>query len=172
MLNKLKLLQRILLGYSIPILLSILVAAFVYVSAVSVEKQSNSTGSKYSIVILTTQLNLDIATMGRFSRSYVIEKNERYRKAIDDAEKKFNSTMDSLKKIVIDPRQQEALSAIDAAKAEFIGVHQEIISLVHQGKEAEALFEPDAAVCRLNRALRHSADAEDRRLRRIEHRGE
>ena len=130
---------RILLGYSIPLSLSIIVAVLVFFSITKVEHRLKEVETSHGILDDIKDLSFSVTTMQRASRGYLLMKNEASLKAYEDGEKYFNELTQSLVNQVTDAKQQERLREITKLGKQVNETSKNEISLVNEGK-------PDAAI--------------------------
>lgn len=74
--HQLKLRNRILAGYAVPMLLMLGIASLAYVGTMRVKKQFDSVEAAHTILDDTKDLNYMIVSMHRSSRGYLLAKNE------------------------------------------------------------------------------------------------
>lgn len=139
MFKNLKLRNRILLGYSVPILLSIMVAILVYVNAARVARQTDLLETNHEILEEMDHLELSYSKVARASRGYLLVKDESYLRTIDDGEKDFNRAVESLKNKVKDPKHLEIIGKIGEKGSDFLSSHRRLIDLVKEGKQSLAV---------------------------------
>ncbi|MBI5560061.1 MAG: methyl-accepting chemotaxis protein [Deltaproteobacteria bacterium] len=139
MFKNLRLTYRILLGYSIPILLSAAVAAAVYSSVRTVERESSLAEASHSTVYNLNKLELNGSNMQRDARGYYLSKDESHLKAFGEAEEGFKESAGTLKQLMGDEKGSEILKRAVETGNGVTGEAQLLISLVKGGKEAEAI---------------------------------
>ncbi len=139
MFKDLRLRYRILLGYSIPLLLSVIVAIVVYANIRSLEAISENAELKHAIMDDIKDLHFSIAKMQRAVRGYILVKNDTSLKAYEEGEKEFAAHAKELGNEVTDPQQQEKLNRIIAAQGKIHEFQIKFIALVNEGKQSAAV---------------------------------
>lgn len=89
MFKNLRLKIRILLGYSIPLLLSILVAIVIYANIRTARESWRLEDDAHAIVDNIKDYEFSIAKMQRAARGYILMKNDSSLKAFEEGEKAF-----------------------------------------------------------------------------------
>ncbi len=139
MVNNLKLRSRILTGYSVPLLLSVIAAGVVYVQAESVSQQSEREKMGQQIVRSSNQLQLSIVLMQRAGRGYLLDRNPENLKDFSSAIQLFNESEKDLKKLVEVQIQKDRLQHIIDLSQESITLNRELIAEIQSGKMKEAM---------------------------------
>jgi CHASE3 domain sensor protein len=138
--DRLTLRTRILLGYSIPVLLSTISAGAVFFSVQNVKDSLDSSELGQVIVKNSDLIALNITRIQRAARGYLIQKNP---EVIDDFEtslSKLNQSKEVLKNIdTMIPEQRARLEGILKISQEVIDFNQELLELAQNGQEKEAL---------------------------------
>ncbi len=138
-LNNLKLRDRILGGYSVPILLSIVVAALVYTNVKQVEKQMKSVEIAYEIERETQQAAFDLASMQKTARGYIIAKNPESLEDYNKVKEDFGKQTVALKNQIQDPTQQQNLRNLIDLGEQIDAFNTKLISLIDAGKPNQAV---------------------------------
>lgn len=141
MFKNLKLRNRILLGYSVPLLLSVAVVIAVYINVKAAQRQSELVEAAHAIVDDVKDLAFDVAKMQRASRGYLLLKNELSLKSYEEAEKEFKEGAEVLRKNVKDPKQAENLQKIVETSDRIGEITKGYIYMVNQGRQNEAIKE-------------------------------
>lgn len=139
MFKNLKLRNRILLGYSVPILLSIMVAILVYVNTARVSRQTDLLETKQEILDKIDNLELSHSQIVRAARGYLLVKDESYLKTFEEGEKDFNRIVESLKNRVTETKQLELIGKLYEKGNESVSYHKRLIDLVKEGKQSLAV---------------------------------
>jgi methyl-accepting chemotaxis protein len=130
---------RILLGYSVPLFLFVLVALAVYSSLRSYEKVHESTVRSVSIVNLSNELSFNIAKMQRAARGYLLYKNETSRNSYNEAKKDIAKTIHNISPLIKDERQKELLGRISLKIDALRNITDNFILLVDNGEKDKAI---------------------------------
>ncbi|MDO8262350.1 MAG: methyl-accepting chemotaxis protein [Gallionella sp.] len=139
MFTKMKLRQRILLGYLAPLLLLLGTMGLVFVNMQEAERQSALVEGSNATMADVDHLNLALAKMQRAARGYLLLKNPSSYQSFQDVEKDFRMLSESLKTRVKDPQQQDALRRlVERGQTQAQQQHQ-MMALVDEGKEAAAI---------------------------------
>lgn len=152
MFAKLKLRQRILLGYLAPLLLMIAVMIIVFDSLQEARSAAGEVERLTRIEDGAYQLQLHLVSMQRSSRGYMlVEKNPQSRRNYDLHEQAFFA-LEPLWQTVQDSQLLETLRRIEPLASEMRKVTRQYIDLVDAGKteEAFALFRTGASLKQVN----------------------
>lgn len=139
MLKNLKLRERILLGYSIPLLLSIGSATVVYISTNQVKEEVRTAEIGATLLRQSERMALSIALMNRAVRDYTIQGQSEVENGFQIGVDKFENAAVLLEEnVIIEEQKQRLAKILDLGRAT-IASDRNIISLVQQNKTAEAL---------------------------------
>jgi methyl-accepting chemotaxis protein len=139
MFAKMKLRQRILLGYLAPLLLLFGAMSLVFVNlqkathASTAEKTSNLTLDQ------ATELIYSLSKIQRATRGYLLVKNSTSRQTFQNSLKEFNGQSEKLTGMVKDPQQQNTLRSMLNLGDGLINLGNHFMALVDEDKQAEAL---------------------------------
>lgn len=139
MFSKLKLRDRIILGYSVPLLFSIAIAGVVYSNVARVEEQNKREVLGYELVRNTDMIALALARIQRAARGYVIKPEAQNISNFQEAEKLLNKSTKYLEDKVEDAGQKKRLEKINALGKDSLNFNKNLINLVKLGKQAEAI---------------------------------
>lgn len=139
MFEKMKLRQRILLGYLAPLLLLLGAMSLVFVN---LQKATYA-----SAAVEASRLNMDeaheliysLSKIQRAVRGYLLMKNPTSRQIFQDSEKDFTSRGEKLTGMVKDPQQQDTLRRMLNLGQDLSKRDNQYLILMDQGKQAEAL---------------------------------
>lgn len=164
MFKNLRLKFSILLGYAIPLLLTVVVSIVVYANIRKVEEQSRIAETKHDVVEKFTRFALNASQMQSASRAYLLSKSEVALRDYEEEEQRFNALSDSLTRVVTDPRQRESLQRILEIANRYRERSKELIALVKQGKSSEAiaLFQKGLTINMVTELNRHIDDFQQR----------
>jgi methyl-accepting chemotaxis protein len=141
MFKNLKLRNRILLGYSVPLLLSIAVVIIVYMNVRTAQRQAELLENAHEVVALVKDMGFNVAKMQRAARGYVLFKNDTSLRSYENAQKEFKEGAEVLSREVKNPKQQESLKIIIENSDRIEEFTKGLISLVNQGKQEDAIKE-------------------------------
>ncbi|MBI5598602.1 MAG: CHASE3 domain-containing protein [Deltaproteobacteria bacterium] len=165
MLKNLRIRHRILLGYAVPLLLSIIVAMAVYANISTAHRQFDMTMESADISTNVSDLELNVARAQRAVRGYVIIKNDISRKTFEDAVKGYREFLQTLDKLIVDPKQRMELQKISGLGGRLMADSENLISLVDRGKQAVAIEEfRKGDIINLGRELEGAIDGLEKAL--------
>lgn len=139
MFEKMKLRQRILLGYLIPLLLLLAVMGLVFINLDRAANQNALAEATYAIVDDGNDTVLTINIMQRASRGYMLQNDPKAKSNFQAAEKKFRERSEALTSQVKDPQQQERLRDLLELMQTLIAQQHKMIALVDKDKTAAAI---------------------------------
>src|SRR3989339_963966 len=147
---------RILLGYSVPLFLFVLVALVVYASLRSYAKVHDITIKGNTIVAKSKDLSFNLAKMERSVRGYLLYKNEISRNSCNEAEKEIKKTIQAISPLIKDEKQQELFGRILLKIDEESKIASNFILLVDKGETDKAI-----ASFREGASIKLGSDLED-----------
>ena len=139
MFAKMKLRQRILLGYLAPLLLLLGAMSVVFVNMQEAERQAVLVEDTHARMEVVRDLHFALSKMQRATRGYLLEKNATTYQDFQTGAKDFNTHSEMLKNLIIDPQQQDTLRRIVEKQQELFPLQQRMMALVDEGKEAAAI---------------------------------
>ncbi len=139
MFEKMKLRQRILLGYLAPLLLLIAVMGLVFVNLDKASIQEKLVDSAYQIVDDSNGLALDMASAQRAVRGYLLLKNATSLETYRNASNSFREHAKRLDGTVKDASQREILQQIVDFETKLARFNEEEFGLIEAGKVKEAI---------------------------------
>lgn len=168
MFDSLKLRDRILWGYSIPIFLLIGVATFVYSNVQKVERQQALLQQANQVVSDVKDLGISITGMERSARGYLLSQDELALTNYQTEKQNFTKKIQLLVSVVQDPRQQEYLRKIVTLGERVNQLNSGLINLARQGKITEGIviFKKGEGI-RLATEMRNLVDSFDTRSQEI-----
>lgn len=137
--KQLNLKHSILLGSTIPVLLTVLVALLVFANLKKLERLSDLNEEGHAIVEYASQLALNTTEMERSARGYMLLKNDASLKHYRDANQVFHQTCDELSKLVQNAAQVTLLQNIHEMTGKIVEATDQQIALVSDGKVDQAL---------------------------------
>jgi methyl-accepting chemotaxis protein len=139
MFEKMKLRQRILLGYLAPLLLLMGVMALVFINLDHAAEQNQQVDAAYAIVDDAKGLASDLAVTQRASRGYLLQRNATSRDTLLQARKDFGARYEKLDKELKDTAQRDNLKQLFDLEQTMSTAHQLQMGLVDAGKTREAI---------------------------------
>jgi CHASE3 domain sensor protein len=139
MFKNLKLKYGILLGYSIPLILTVVVAIVVYANVKKVEEQYRIVEARHQIVENFSLLAISTLEMQSAMRGYILAKDDSLLKSYEEGEKRFQALSVSLGPLIKEPKKMENFRRIVEIGNRYREHARESISLVKQGKRGEAV---------------------------------
>jgi methyl-accepting chemotaxis protein len=139
MFKDLRLKYSILLGYAVPLILTVAVSIAVYSKIKKVEEESKVAEAKHQIVEKFNLFALSAMEMQSASRGYILWKNEASLKDYEEGEKRFSALSESLGKLINDSKQIEYFRRIVEIGNQYKERSRRYITLVNQGKNVEAV---------------------------------
>ena len=112
MFAKMKLRQRILLGYLAPLVLLLGAMGLVFFNLQEATHASRAVEASHLTMGEARDLAYTLAKMQRAGRGYLLLKNPTSRQSFLDSEKEFASRGEKLTGLVKDPQQQETLRSV------------------------------------------------------------
>jgi methyl-accepting chemotaxis protein len=139
MLFNLKLKARILLGYSIPLIFSLISAGLVFVSSQHVQQEVKRSEEGAAIVRESDRLALQLMSIQRSARGYMIDQEEAIPLAIETHLENLQNSVTFLQDHVQEPQQQARLEMILDLSQQTIDYNTNLINLVQQNRDADAI---------------------------------
>ncbi|MEG4216951.1 methyl-accepting chemotaxis protein [Microcoleus sp. Pol14C6] len=134
-----KLRQRILWGYSIPILLSVGAATLVFFNAKEVEEKAKVLNNSNAIVIDLKDLQLGFAGMQKAARGYFLAQESDFLTEYNEAVNSFDQFYQDLLKRVPNPEQRQRLEEMNILQNQIDEGYKQAFSLVEGGKRDDGL---------------------------------
>ena len=139
MFAKLKLRQRILLGYLSPLLLMLVAMVLVFVNLQKNVQLSVEHDHALQVVNVTDDAMESLLRMQGATRGYMLYKNPASRKIIQVDLSAYQSEMEHLRLIVTDEQQQELLRSFDQKGKELVETLKTEVDLAEAGKTTAAV---------------------------------
>ena len=139
MLGNLKIRDRILWGYSVPIALSIGAAVLVYFNVQTVREKFQEVEFSHTNVESSKDLKYSFAGMQRSQRGYLLFNNNTTFANYEKAEKNFDELVKFLQPRVKQKQQQERIEKIIGLGNQLKGLARNLFPLVAQGKVNQAI---------------------------------
>jgi len=138
MFAKMKLRQRILLGYLAPLLLLLGTMILVFINLQELQKASVAMLRSQQIMLEANALAYDLAQIQRAARGYMLAKNPASRQTFLDNEKDFKGKGEKLSRVPKDAQQQETLQDMLNLGKGLIEKDRQYFQLVDAGKVTDA----------------------------------
>ncbi|MGI0484757.1 methyl-accepting chemotaxis protein [Pantanalinema rosaneae CENA516] len=140
--NRLKLRDRILIGYGIPLALTIAATTVVIVNAKKVEQQAAITEQGWLLVKQSDRLELMLYKRQSMIRTYLLTKDARFIQEYQDSVRDYNQLIQSLESLVqfSAPEQQQRLQQLKDLGQEIYQVNLKLINWTQQGNH-QAVFQ-------------------------------
>ncbi|WP_414586224.1 methyl-accepting chemotaxis protein [Scytonema sp. PCC 10023] len=139
MLAKLKLRGRILLGYSFPLFLLIVISGLAFGNSRKLDISLKQIEDTKTASQATGKAALGISTTERAMRGLLILNNEKsFIESADTAISQYESSLVAAEKVVVNPQQKERLKKLRELGEQLKKIDLEIISLIQTGKKDEA----------------------------------
>lgn len=138
MFNKMKLRQRILLGYLAPLMLLLGAMSLVFVNLQKATQASAAVEASHLIIGEARDLANTLTKMQRAARGYLLVKNPTSRQTFLDNQKEFISRGERLTSLVQDQQQCKHLRGMLSLGQDLIKLDDQLLVLVDEGKQAEA----------------------------------
>ena len=134
-----KLKERILWGYSIPIMLSVGAATLVFINAKEVEGKGKSLNNSNAIVISLKHLELGFSGMQKAARGYFLAQESAFLTEYNEGVNSFDYFYQDLLKRVQDPKQIQRLDEMNVLQDRIDQGYRQAFSLIDGGKRDEGL---------------------------------
>jgi methyl-accepting chemotaxis protein len=138
MFKNIKLRYRILLGYAVPFTITMAAAIFILVTVWSLADSSGLTQKTYKIVIMAKDTELGVSNAMRATRGYLLARDEKSLKVIEDEKKNFTEVINTLKPLVTDAEQKAILDKVEKLHDVVSGIEQKSVALMNEGKVTTA----------------------------------
>ncbi len=141
MFNNKKIRFRILLGYSVPLILFILTSSAVYYSLKLYEKAHIQTTQSISTFAKSNEMDIIASNLQLYSRGYLLHKNDQSKLNYEDTKKRYEDVSQFLVEIVTDEQQKKLHKNIMVKTGQLIEQSDELISLIDRGRNTAAINE-------------------------------
>ncbi|GAA6618579.1 methyl-accepting chemotaxis protein [Scytonema sp. NUACC26] len=141
MFAKIKLRERIILGYSFPLLLLMLLNGLAFLNYRNLDISFQKVQEAKNADKETSQLTLSISTVERTVRDWLIfnDRPETVSASYKEGLAEYKSAVTSVDKISVTPRQKERVTQMRQLGEQIEQSSQEIVRLIESGKKDEAL---------------------------------
>lgn len=131
--------NRMLTGYSVPILLFITLAGLVYASANKLSGVFQQVEISKARVDLSNTLAISQARSVIDARGYLLSKNPKYLDNYDRESQVFDETATQLQNSIENQQQRQRVAEMSRLKIEYDRISRRLIQLIKEGKTNEAL---------------------------------
>ena len=139
MLKSLKLKYSLMLGYIIPLMLSVVVVLVVYANLKKIEYQSSLADSSHAVLEEISSLELSISRMQQSARGFLLMPEDTAFNNYMNADRTFQQNVEELGKMVRDTSQAELLRNIVQTANQTRETTTQEIALVKEGNAAKAI---------------------------------
>lgn len=140
MFENLKLRNRILVGYSIPLIIIILFSGLVYLVANRTVEIFEKLNRSQSAIIETDDMALRMAQMGRYLRGYLIVNKNEYLESFEKEKRRFYEDAKRAELVIDNLEQKERFKKLLQIAENYQQVASEIFRLEKERKHKEAVF--------------------------------
>ena len=134
MFSNLRLKHKILLGYCIPLIFSVAVILGIIWNVKRLEERRKTTDTAHEIVYEVKNLAYSVSKVQGGTRGYVIAKNDRAAKAIEEGDREARALIQKLMGQEKDPAQQENLRKIVDLVTQVGDLSRKYVALINDGK--------------------------------------
>ena len=166
MFANLKLRNRMLLGYAVPIVLFLGLVIPVFSSASQIAESYRQTTISITAIEGVTAMNFSISRMVGDTRGYILSRDEDYLKAYQTDLQTFQEVAESVGNTIENPIQKERLKKNLGLQKKYDNYSAQMIELVKQGKQKEAL---DVFATKKEVLIMHEVDEINRSFNQKEH---
>lgn len=141
--NSLKLKERILLGYGVPLVLTVAATSMVVVSAQRVNRQAEETDRGWSIVKNADRMELKLHRRQAMIRSYLLTEDESFLREYEESVSAYEDLAEAAEENIqySIPEQAERLQTLKRIGKEAAAINRSLIALVKAGKTEAAIKE-------------------------------
>jgi methyl-accepting chemotaxis protein WspA len=142
--------DRLLLGYAVPSVLSLVFSAIVYVNSTQTIATFNKVDKLNDINLITDDMTLRVYGMGRQVRGYLLVGNaDNSLEAFNKEKDKFQENVNRAESLLNDPvtgKYLQTFNRMRQLESDFVELSNKTFRIVDQGKQKEAveLFLPEA----------------------------
>ncbi|HCF30349.1 MAG TPA: chemotaxis protein, partial [Cyanobacteria bacterium UBA11049] len=139
MFANLKLRNRILIGYSVPIVLLLGLSGLAYSNASQVSNSIADSKRSQTVVSNIDDLVIAASKMERGTRGYLITKDDEFRKTYEEALEDFHQASENLSLVTKNPEQKARLEKLTELFKRLNQIDRNFFKLVEERKTAEAI---------------------------------
>lgn len=132
---------KILLGCCAPLVLTIIMAAVVFTSIKTAQRNSHEVEKENLVIYNAKELAYSASKMQRSVRGYLISKDKTFKERFEEHEKELRESMKQAQEYPHTQEQRERLKGIEAMFASLGEKQKRLMSLVDKGMQAEAIKE-------------------------------
>ena len=139
MFRNMRLTYRMLLGYAVPVLFSVLSALVVFSYLREVSKLEALVDERAGLVTLYSQIELGVFKRAASARGLLLVKNDAFVNAVKEAQEWINEKMGLANKLTIDDKQRETLAKLNDNNNLLAKFVSEFVSAEVEGNHEKAL---------------------------------
>jgi methyl-accepting chemotaxis protein len=139
MFANLKLRNRILLGYSVPIVLMMGLGGTAYLSASKVQATLKDIDNSQQAIVRTDDMTIGLLSLASAVRGYLLNHNEQLLTNYASDTKLIQDGSERASKLSLSQEQKERLTRMLEIATEYQQVSEEIVNLAKQGKQTQAV---------------------------------
>lgn len=139
MFNNQKIRFRILLGYSVPLLLFVLVALAIFLSIRLYEKAHLQTMHSVYAFNMSHEVFLCVSNLQRSGRGYLLMKNDESNNNYNNTKNDLEKSSRALSEFIKDERQRAVFSKIMDKNRRMVAAYDNLIALVNKGEHDKAI---------------------------------
>ena len=139
MFEKMKLRQRVLLGYLAPLVLLLGAMGLVFINLQKTNQIAEKRNNSQQVQFLAQRTMLNLVELQRSTRGYILYKNAVSQQSIQNNLAELDGNMEHLRTRVTDAQQKETLRDFEQAAKDLVVILKTELDLVNAGKPAEAV---------------------------------
>jgi CHASE3 domain sensor protein len=139
MVQSLRLKNSIMLGYTIPLILLVLLTGLIYFRVTQLQRQNTLLGESTQMVESVNRATYGVAVMQRAARGYLLNSSEKSLQDYKRGEANYLAGMAVLEKLVKDPQQVDTLDKVKELSEKVRRETETYLSLAMAGKAEEAV---------------------------------
>lgn len=139
MLENLNLRSRILLGYGIPVILSIVSSGIVYSRVTMVQQQTTLTHKSYEVLDKAQKLALSVQIMDRAVRGHLLDRSSISLETYEQARTTYQALAEEISGLISDSQQQAMFQEIQQAHRQIAELNDTLVDLVNDGRGEAAI---------------------------------
>lgn len=131
--------KRMLLGYSVPILLLMGLSVLAYSISNKVSAAINNNNISQTAIRSVDKANIGLSRADRAMRGYLLTKDEKSRQSYETGIKNFREAVETAGKVIEDPSQKARFEKLIELGKRLEEFDENILSLVEDGKTSQAI---------------------------------
>lgn len=137
MLAKLKLKKRMLVGYTIPVIIYLSFAGLVYSNTKKVSEVFQNVKRVDYVLIQSSKMAIAFQGMIRTTRGYLLYQDEEFIQRYEEANHLYKQAAAAAEKLIISPEQKQRLEKMGDTANQYTALSKELLRLQKQGKRTE-----------------------------------